>query len=234
MKERNLIPFFLIFGVGWLVYLRLGDIDRILHISREDGLVEYATALFYFIGFIVGIYSIKARKKYALPISVPIIWTFLCFFFLGEEVSWFQRIFNYSVSSVEAVSKQGEFNLHNLMIFSEGAFISEGKINKMTISEMLFSSQNLFRLGFFSYFLIIPVLCLNKKIKAILQKMGYLKPSWTAVGIVFIVFLFSFLLAVLSPVEFKPPIAESREMLYALFILIYVILYIKPDKELVV
>tara|TARA_R110000822_G_scaffold127915_5_gene263498 strand:+ start:4863 stop:5576 length:714 start_codon:yes stop_codon:yes gene_type:complete len=233
MRRNLLLWVFLIFGLAWLSFLILGDIAYVLKISKEDGIVEYTTALFYLIGFAVGIYSLYHRKKMSSPIVIPVIWTILCFLFLGEETSWFQRIFNYSVSSVESISKQSEFNLHNLNIFNEGGFITDdGKINKMSLTERLFSSQNIFRMGFFGYFLIIPILWgINGKIMVILTRMGYVKPSNIMLIIMLIVFAFSFALAVISPIDFKPPIAESREMLYALFILIYMILYIKPSKK---
>ena len=234
MKQKWLLLVFLIFGLAWLTFLRLGDISYVVKISNEDGLVEYATALFFLIGFIVGVYSIYLRKRLSTPIFIAVIWTTLCFLFLGEETSWFQRIFNYSISTVEAVSHQGEFNLHNLSVFNEGGFIADGKINKMTLTERLISSQNIFRMGFFGYFLIIPILWfISNKIEAILSRMGYIKPSNAMLIIMLVVFVFSFALVLISPIEFKPPIAESREMLYALFIMIYMIAYIKPNTELI-
>ena len=45
---------------------------------------------------------------------MAIVWLVLCVLFLGEEVSWFQRVFGYSVPAVEAINSQGEFNLHNI------------------------------------------------------------------------------------------------------------------------
>tara|TARA_R110002050_G_scaffold265524_1_gene406661 strand:+ start:365 stop:1075 length:711 start_codon:yes stop_codon:yes gene_type:complete len=234
MRQKWLILVFLVFGLVWLSFLRLGDLSYVLKISKEDGHVEYTTALFFLIGFIVGVYSIYLRKKLSAPIVIPAIWTILCFLFLGEETSWFQRIFNYSIYAVELVSHQGEFNLHNLGVFNEGGFIADGKINRMSITERLISSQNIFRMGFFGYFLIIPILWfMSNKIEAILSRMGYIKPSNTVLVIMLIVFVFSFALVLISPIEFKSPIAESREMLYAMFIMIYMIVYIRPKEQMV-
>lgn len=235
MRQKWLILVFLIFGLAWLSFLRLGDLSYVLKISKEDGLVEYTTALFFLIGFIVGVYSIYLRKKLSAPIVIPVIWTILCFLFLGEETSWFQRIFNYSIYAVEVVSHQGEFNLHNLGVFNEGGFIADGKIKRMSITERLISSQNIFRMGFFGYFIIIPILWFisTNKIKSGLSRIGYIKPSNAVLAIMLIVFVFSFALVLISPIEFKSPIAESREMLYALFIMIYMIIYIRPNEQMV-
>jgi hypothetical protein len=229
-KRKVLIAVFLIFGLSWLLFLRLGEFSHILHISKEDGPVEYLTASFYLVGFVVGIYSIYLIKKTSSPIFLAILWTILCFVFLGEETSWFQRVFNYSVPSVEAASNQNEFNFHNLKIFTEEGMVSEGKVKRKPIVEILASPQNLFRIGFFGYFLLLPIFHFNKKIRSILANIGYLRPSLAMILSMLIVFLFSFALLLFSPLELKPPIAESREMLYALFILTYMVVFIKPRK----
>lgn len=233
MGKRWLILFFLIFGLGWLIFIRLGDLSYILKISREDGFVESLTAIFYLIGFIVGVRFIYVRRRLALPIFLPVIWTILCFLFLGEETSWFQRIFNYSVSSVESISNQSEFNIHNLKIFKGRGLIKDGELNK-SVSEILMSSQNLFRLGFFGYFLFLPIFLNINRIKMFLTKIGYVRPSAFVFIVLLVVFVSSFVLVLFSPIEFKSPIAESREMLYSLFILIYIIVYMGPKREAVV
>ena len=40
-----------------------------------------------------------------------------CFFIAGEEISWGERIFGYSIESLAELSIQGETNLHNLPFF---------------------------------------------------------------------------------------------------------------------
>lgn len=82
-----------------------------------------------------------------------IVWVVLLILFLGEETSWFQRIFNYSVPSIEGMNAQEEFNFHNLDIFQGGSLLDSDAGWRT-----LLKSQNLFRLGFFGYFLFLPLL----------------------------------------------------------------------------
>ena len=57
------------------------------------------------------------------------------------------------------------------------------------------------------------------------------KPSKMFVFIILFVFIFSFYLATVTEYEVKMAIAETREMLYAFFIMIYVVLYIWMKKN---
>lgn len=222
-KSKRLLPFSLLFGLGCIVFMWLGEPNYVDHLSREDGPIEYLSALFFLIGLILAFMSIFKHKK---RIVLSVIWAFLCLVFLGEETSWFQRILNYSVPAVEQINEQGEFTLHNLQIFDGQGLFEDGKISKKGIISFLKSSQNIFRLGFFGYFLILPLLSLNKIVKRLLGKVGYVKPSKNFILVLLAVLVLSFVLAVLSPEKVKMAIAETREMLYAFFIFLYIGIYI--------
>lgn len=221
-KNKWLLPFSLIFGLICILFIWFGDPDFVYKITREDGSIEYLTALFYFLGVVLGGITIFKSKKKLL---FPIVWTLLCFVFLGEETSWFQRVFNYSVPAVEQVSAQKEFNLHNLEIFKGDHLFVDGKLSNAGIINFLKSTQNIFRLGFFGYFLVIPILMFNKKIKNFLLKIGYQSPSFKFILFMLIVLVLSFVLAILSPENVKMAMAETREMLYAYYIFIYIGIY---------
>ncbi|GGG32712.1 hypothetical protein [Bizionia arctica] len=221
-KNKWLLPFSLVFGLIFVLFMWFGEPEYVSEINREDGPIEYLTAFFYLIGFILCLITIFKGKNKLL---FPIIWAILCFVFMGEETSWFQRVFEYSVPGIEKVNVQNEFNFHNLDIFIGEKLFVDGKISQAGIINFFKSSQNMFRIGFFGYFLMIPLLMLNKKIKKLLLKIGYQKPSLNFLLIMLVVFSLSFVLAILSPGLVKMAFAETREMLYAYFIFIYIGIY---------
>jgi len=204
-----------------------GDKSSVLQLTEEDGVIESITAVFYLFGFIIGLITIFKRKR----LFFPIIWTILCFLFLGEETSWFQRILNYSVPAVENVSEQNEFNLHNLNVFEGESLFVDGKLNKNGLIGFFMSSQNMFRLGFFGYFLILPVLLFMSRFNKFMKKIGYVKTDYKFILILCVVFGLSFILAIYSPVDTKMAFAEVREMLYAFFIFMYICVYIWPHYK---
>ena len=223
----------LIISVISIALVWFGEKSSVVNLTEEDGVVESITAVFYLVGFILGILTLLKRKRLLLPIA----WTILCFIFLGEETSWFQRILNYSVPNVEKVNMQNEFNFHNLNVFEGESLFIDGKLNKNGLIGFFMSSQNMFRLGFFGYFLLLPILLLIPKFKKFMKRIGYVKPDFKFILILCVVFILSFILAVYSPVDKKMAFAEVREMLYAFFIFMYVYVYIwlyfKEDNSIV-
>ncbi len=227
LKKHYLKVILLLVGITTVLFVWRGEFNFVYDITREDGVIENITAFLYFIGLLFCVFAmIKSKNKF-----LPILWMLLCFLFLGEETSWFQRFFNYSVEAVESINEQGEFNIHNLKFFQGDELFVDGELNKMTFLDFIQSTQNIFRIAFFGYFIVLPILFNVKKISNLLQKIQYIKPSLAFRGILLIVFGLSFVLAIYSTLDRKMAIAETREMLYALFILIYVIFYIWADKK---
>jgi hypothetical protein len=118
-QQKILLTSLFLLGIIPLLIILFGDRDLIQSLTKEDGPAENLTALFYLVGSVLCAISIH-KSEYK---TLPILWALLCFIFLGEETSWFQRIFNYSVTSVEAMSTQNEFNLHNLEVFHTGSLL---------------------------------------------------------------------------------------------------------------
>lgn len=123
-------------------------------VIREDGWVEYLTALFLLLGSILfAIKAVKAKKeKNGKRIFFNALASFVFFFGMGEEISWGQRIF--SVQSGEYFMQnnyQGETNLHNLEV---------GGIN---LNILIFS--NLMFIALICYFILLPLL--TYKVKSI-------------------------------------------------------------------
>ena len=228
LKSKFLIPFSLIFGLSFVLYVWFGNESDVEAFGLEDGLVEYLSALFYLIGLIISIYCIKKGNRKL----IIIIWAIFCFIFLGEEVSWFQRIFNYSVPAVERINGQNEFNIHNLnfdIMDGDDLFV-DGKLTKEGIQDFFMNSQNLFRLGFLGYFVLFPILGISKRIRKILDKVGYIKPSFKFIASILIVLTLAFVFAVYSPTPVKNTMGETREMLYAFYICLYLWIYYYPLK----
>jgi len=220
-KADSLIS--LSFGLISISFVLLGDSAAVYSLTREDGLIENLTVIFYMVALIFSFISIFRKK----PVLLAIVWAILCFIFLGEETSWFQRVFDFSVLPIEQVNAQNEFNLHNLNVL-EGGSLMDGSIGLSTFLK----SQNLFRIGFFSYFLILPLLLYISNFKKLMLKIGYKKPDNDFILVLFLVFVLSFILVLFSPVFLKSALAETREMLYAFFIMVYIIAYIWPNKKI--
>lgn len=112
-----------------LVFLFLIILDKILfgpmndfyvNFRKEDGPVEYSTAIFYFLSFIfsviIGITFIK-QKKYLFAL-LYLLFSAIFFFIAFEEISWGQRIFLFETPEYFVENLQNEANFHNLPIIS--------------------------------------------------------------------------------------------------------------------
>ncbi|MBU0982883.1 MAG: hypothetical protein KKA42_03370 [candidate division Zixibacteria bacterium] len=104
------------------VFVVWGETDphSLLMASLEDRAIEYLTALFCglsAVGFLVAMNRsrfLKDRKSWTAYIFI-LGWAALMFLFMGEEISWGQRLFGFSTpESIAATNTQQEFNIHNL------------------------------------------------------------------------------------------------------------------------
>lgn len=87
--------------------------------AAEDGIVEYATAVFLLICSLVlaSHASTLFASKRGLAAVCTVLYALLFFFAAGEEISWGQRIFGWESSAffVER-NYQAETNIHNLIV----------------------------------------------------------------------------------------------------------------------
>jgi hypothetical protein len=100
---------------------------------KEDGFVEYGTALFLLISSILLLYRFVKLYKFKKPLwMLGILGMALVFIFgAGEEISWGQRIFNVESSAYFLENNaQGETNLHNMVVDGK-------KVNKIIFSQLL-------------------------------------------------------------------------------------------------
>lgn len=231
--NRNLgLVFIGIFGMMILIWMWADDSTLGQALIKEDGVVESVGAMLFFLGGVICVIRI-ANKQYSSR-RVLIFWAAICFFCFGEEISWFQRVFNYETPAVLAEKNtQKEFNLHNLVLFQgqqgQGSWVESGACKKFGF-KLFFSPQNVFNIGFIFYFMLMP-LFFN-----ITGKHGWNYESEKLNGCflfsVCSVVLLSFVLPFFSETENRNAIAETREMFYALFIFLYVLIFLKNTPVL--
>lgn len=86
----------------------------------EDGLIESLGAVFFglsSIGFVVVAIRSSDLKNKSIGLRYPFViaWALLMFVFMGEELSWGQRIFGFATpESLKTINSQSEFNIHNI------------------------------------------------------------------------------------------------------------------------
>ena len=95
-----------------MVYLQVYHEPVLRQLRQEDGILESATALFYFAASGMFLY-VCGRERFRNIWC----WGYALLFFVvaAEEVSWGQRIFGFGTPEImHQVNVQEEFNLHNL------------------------------------------------------------------------------------------------------------------------
>ena len=187
---------------------------RAHYIWAEDGFVESVSAALYLAACLACLVVIARRG-----LVWGYVWLALSFFFLGEETSWFQRWLGYSVPLVEGSNAQGEFNFHNLEYFQRrGPPVSLSDGLAVNVRELV-NSENLFRIGFTAYFLLIPILArvpavgsMFRRIRLPLPPAHFLLCLWSTLVLSAVAALF---------LEQRLALSEVREMIYACFIFVY-------------
>ena len=236
LKSRDA---FTIASAGFLIVLTfvvwLGDFNFMYKITSEDGLVENLTALFFLLasGSCVYLLIFKPRTNYK---AFLILWALLSFVFLGEETSWFQRVLDIPTpEAIEAVNEQGELNIHNLRWFVGEHGLAEALKERDQILGAVFNSDNIFRMGFFTYFFLIPMLVYIKKFPWIEEKLNYPTPNLVFFASLWLTILLAVIPYVYSSGERQVILlAETREMTFAAFIFIYSVTHLgrgRPSSD---
>jgi hypothetical protein len=115
--------YLLLFSACILLFL---PSDSVVWLGQEDGPIENAGALLFLLSgtiFLVTAYRSSGlhwqcghnHVESLLPLYALGALLLVCF---AEEISWGQRLFDYSVPAwLKSVNRQGEWNLHNLVWF---------------------------------------------------------------------------------------------------------------------
>lgn len=135
---------------------------------REDSLIEWLTVVALMFGCFASIYRARLLAPFrgtSFQICLFIL-AGLFFFGAGEEISWGQRLFNWSSPEFFASNNsQGETNLHNLVV-------NGVKLNKLIFGLIL-------GICVVFYFLILPFLYRkNKMVRELIDKFAVPIPRW--------------------------------------------------------
>jgi len=213
-----------VIGTAILFVMSRGPRSLVTRVTAEDGFIETLSAVFYLMGCVICASRLWTSR--GQPKALLVLWMFLCFLFFAEEISWFQRLFDYPTPElVRSFNAQGELNLHNLTFWS-GTSPYRALETKEYDLRLLTSSATIFKVGFFTYFLALPLI--------LRAGWGRRLTDWQAFPTVRASFLLSlcstmlvsFALALCSREPTTKSIVETREMLYAVFIALYVWTYL--------
>jgi hypothetical protein len=186
-------------GIACIVGIWMSDDVTARDLSEEDALVQTLSAVAWAGGMVCCAIAIL-RGSF---VRWAWLWLLLCLVFMGEETSWFQRYLHYSVPVVEQASNQAEFNVHNLGALPDGL------------------AQGLFMLGMFGYFLALPVALTRASFRAFAARVGFPDPT-IALGLAMWVPVALSYLPVVPRAEVHHAVVETREMLVACYVLLYV------------
>lgn len=135
---------------------------------REDGLIEWLTVAALLLAGLTCFYRAKILLSFRSPVFILclIACGLVCFFGLGEEISWGQRIFDWKSSEYFlSNNSQGETNLHNLIVGGK-------KLNKIIFGTLL-------GIAVVFYFLILPFLYRKfDKVKKTVNAFALPIPKW--------------------------------------------------------
>ena len=202
-------------------YLFVGSLETVTSLTSEDHLVENLTVVAFLFGAGAAAFALWHR----VHVLFSTLWLVLCIIFVGEETSWFQRTIGYNVPAIEQRNSQNEFNFHNLDFLhgsDSRSFISDDGELRFGWKRFL-SSQSLFRIGFLGYFLVLPLALLlvpwGRRLATHLNMPKY--ELWHLVTFWSLIVLTIPMTLMIDP-ERRLAVAESRELLYALTIALYV------------
>ena len=86
-------------------------------IQNEDGLMEWASVLLLAAATWTS-YRLAKRPDQPWPTRTGwAIFIVVCLIFIGEELSWGERLHGYGIEAIRNVNTQGETNLHNIKGF---------------------------------------------------------------------------------------------------------------------
>lgn len=198
LNHRYVYLLLSLISLGCVAALWISDPLQARALSQEDGLIQTLSAAFWAVG--MGCCLVAIRRKQFTRFAY--LWLALCFVFLGEETSWFQRYLGYHVPFVERASTQSEFNLHNLALLPD------------------FLPQLLFTLGMLLYFLFAPIALQSRSVRSLAAAIRFPDPTMALGLSLWIPIAISFIRVASDP-EIHHAEAETREMLFAFFALLY-------------
>jgi hypothetical protein len=207
---------------------------------KEDSFYEYSGFLLLLLTSISFFYLFFrkkcAQKATGLKSGRNIFFLILGLLFFvgaGEEISWGQRIFHFKTPTIAASNFQHEFNLHNMPFLDSRISTYRDKhgrritLYKTGIAREL-TSSSLFRYFWFSFCVLIPVLCIiSIRIHKWLNIINFpIVPIW--VGLLFLI-NYNLYYKVIKPEVGS--IAEIRETTLSFLFLILALWFINCQEQ---
>lgn len=231
--KSNYLFVIAVLGIGLSFFIFVNGGQNTTHLWDEGHLVETITELGFLFGFFAFLYlGLHIQKK--LTKCWMFLWAVLSILFLGEEASWGQHFLMYEVpENIASNNTQGEMNLHNLNFLQSHSLQSDDGLSLRN----LLTAQNLFQLGFLSYFLILPIIANISVFKNIIIKLAVPMPGAKTIIFIWAPIMLTIVLSILSldaPIT-KAAMAECREMFYGtgigIFALALLLNYQKLDTH---
>ncbi len=119
-EKSNKFPFVFLFICYWIdTYYNLGN-KIIRRLQIEDSIIEWLTVIFLVLAstFLLKIFfNVRKKKLSKLKKYFFLLLSISFLFWALEEISWGQRIFDFSWTYISQNNSQNEINFHNLNIF---------------------------------------------------------------------------------------------------------------------
>ncbi len=196
------------------IYIEFFNSAKLGDFTKEDGILEYSTAIFLFLAAIVSFIRFfkNIRNKNILKAITALFFVVALVFVSGEEISWGQRIFGIDSSEFfKDNNTQGEMNLHNLRILGV-------KLNLLIFGKILS-----FFLAF--YFVVLPFLY---------NRIAIIKKLTSSFGVPVVKYHHSLVAAIISIAIFIIPSGPKWEVFeFSFSILILIILLFPQNKKII-
>ncbi len=211
--------------------------DTAFRLSVEDGIIEYLSAIFFFLASLILFYLFaittsetrdfifKSKRNYFI-----LLLGLFFFFCAGEEISWGQRIIGVDTPEfMKEMNAQKEINIHNLFIFQA----TDSKNNIKTGLQVLLTGNKIFAYVWITLCVLIPVLYrFSARSKQFLKRISFpVIPLW--LGILFPIN--QLLSKIFENMDLFPrltPIIETKETDFGLlYLIVSIILYLQTRNK---
>ncbi len=161
VQKKLYIIFTLMFiALSYASFLVL-DNSAIDYLTKEDGVFENLTAIYFLFSSLIFLYLFFTAKKgndfFIFKTKKNMFFLIIALIFLlgfGEEISWGQRIANFRTPAfMRSVNSQKETNLHNLEIFNR---MDDSGSLKSGLG-LIFTFDKIYALFIFGLYIFLPL-----------------------------------------------------------------------------
>ena len=118
---RPLLILAVLYGVvQWLPF------DIFGWIQNEDGLLEWASVILLTLAGLQGLRIMRLSNQSRVSRVTWLVFALVCLIFVGEELSWGERLHGLGIDAIRSVNTQGETNFHNLVAFQKNRLLHLG------------------------------------------------------------------------------------------------------------